>query len=381
MNHAVEAHETITRIARPQRHYTLLTAADGRYVGVSAGAMEMFDHVDDQAIWESADGGAYRHATSAFVLSAAEAASLTARHGPADLPSDSLAAFRENGWVCLPAILDAATVEALEKVACTGRFSDRKPDWRTPGLAQDAAVARTAAEPVSLWLIREYLQTDHIRLAHPPGMAVLDLDDGERDVQGWHSDFPYLWGITGRVAGDRVPIDPTASLSLSVQRNVCISEFTRDGGATIFKLGSHASNSAPPREWGWGSDYSRKGYRKAHGLPYGGPEADVVEAPAGSILLYDSRTWHRAGVNRTDSRRAAMLQAMVPMYIMPFSDTSATYKTFVDSPVTSELTTLEMKEIEALMVHRIVGPGGSWAITVDPELTALTKADSDAGGY
>ena len=72
---------------------------------------------------------------------------------------------------------------------------------------------------------------------------------------------------------------------------------------------------------------------------------------------------------------------MVPMYIMPFSDTSATYKAFVDSPVTSELTTLEMKEIEALMVHRIVGPGGSWAITVDPELTALTKGDSDAGGY
>ena len=279
--------------------------------------------------------------------------------------------------MCLPAILSPETIDGLEQVACTGPYSDQEMDWRTPGLAQHPAVARTAAEPVSLWLIRQYLQTEHIRLAHTPSMAVLGQDDGKRDVQGWHSDFPYLWGITKRVAGGRVPIDATASLALSVQRNVCVSEFTRDGGATIFKLGSHARNSAPPRQWGWGADYSQKGYRQQHGLPYGGPEADVVEAPAGSIILYDSRTWHRAGVNRTATRRAAMLQAMVPMYVMPFSDTSGPYKAFLKSAVGGDLTPLELREIEALMVHRIVGPGGSWAITVDQALTEQTRREDE----
>ncbi|MCZ6616657.1 MAG: hypothetical protein O7E57_00885 [Gammaproteobacteria bacterium] len=58
-----------------------------------------------------------------------------------------------------------------------------------------------------------------------------------------------------------------------------------------------------------------------HGLPDNGPDADIVEAPAGSIILYDARTWHRAGVNRTGEKRAAMLQAITPMYLMPFTDT------------------------------------------------------------
>ena len=99
----------------------------------------------------------------------------------------------------------------------------------------------------------------------------------------------------------------------------------------------------------------------------------MVEAPAGSIILYDSRTWHRAGVNRTAKRRAAMLQAMVPMYVMPFGDTSDAYKAFVESDAANHLTALELREMEALMVHRIVGPGGSWAITVDQELTERTR--------
>ena len=410
-------HETITRIEQPSRHTTLLTAPDGRYLGVSEnGAIGLFEYVDDSAIWQSQSGG-YRHATTGAALAVVgrengacqlrqegkgdadvaqaalaadgtpavngSAALFMPNHGPADLPSESLRQFRTHGWVCLPAILSPETIDGLEQVACTGPYSDRQMDWRTPGLAQHPAVARTATEPVSLWLLRQYLQTEHIRLAHPPSMAVLGKDDGERDVQGWHSDFPYLWGITNRVAGGRVPVDPTASLSLSVQRNVCVSEFTRNGGATIFKLGSHVRNSGPPEHWGTGVDYSQKGYRKQHGLPYGGPEADVIEAPAGSIILYDSRTWHRAGVNRTETRRAAMLQAMVPMYVMPFSDTSGPYKTFLESDASRDLTALELREIEALMVHRIVGPGGSWAITVDQELTERTRRDgaSAAGNY
>jgi ectoine hydroxylase-related dioxygenase (phytanoyl-CoA dioxygenase family) len=236
-------------------------------------------------------------------------------------------------------------------------------------------MAKTAAEPLSLWLMRQYMQTNEIRLGHTPSLALLSQDDGKRNVQGWHSDFPYLWGISRSIDEERHPITdgrvptPSGPTVLGIQRNVCISPFTSVGGATAFKLGSHARDQGPPRQWGNGSDHSQPGYRAEHGLPYSGPEADIVEAPGGSIILYDSRTWHRAGVNRTDKRRSAMLQAMIPGYMLPFMDTSGPYKSFKQSDAYQELSNRERDELRRLMIHYIAGPLGRHAITTDAELT------------
>ena len=165
----------------------------------------------------------------------------------------------------------------------------------------------------------------------------------------------------------------SGELSMGVQRNICVSEFTRENGATCFKLGTHALNSGPPEEWGTGSIYAQRGHRAEHGLPYEGPETDIVEAPAGSIILYDSRTWHRAGVNRTDQRRAAILQAMTPSFLMPFGDTSQPYKQFMKGPIIDQLLSRDQKDFAELMVHKVIGPGGMGAITVDKELTGLVQ--------
>ena len=105
-----------------------------------------------------------------------------------------------------------------------------------------------------------------------------------------------------------------------------------------------------------------------------GPEADIIEAPGGSIILYDSRTWHRAGVNRTDQKRAALLMAITPMYVMPKNDTSHSYKAFLASDVYKELNDRERIEVEHLMVHQFIGPGGQYAIGADRELTATLHA-------
>ena len=155
---------------------------------------------------------------------------------------------------------------------------------------------------------------------------------------------------------------------MGVQRNLCISEFRKENGATCFKLGSHTLGQGPPKEWGNGVTHRLEAYREANGLPYNGPEADVIEAPGGSYILYDSRTWHRAGVNRTDRKRAAMLQAVVPMYIMPFMDTSGAYKDFIRSPLVNELTERELKDFESIMINKIDGPRGEFAITIDEDL-------------
>ena len=102
----------------------------------------------------------------------------------------------------------------------------------------------------------------------------------------------------------------------------------------------------------------------------------MIEAPAGTIILYDARTWHRAGINQTDRKRGAMIQAIVPSFIIPFMDTSATFKAFLGSAAYAEVTERERKEVDKLMVHKIMGPAGMFAITVDDELTQRARRNA-----
>ena len=387
--------ETITHVERPSAHFTLLRDPDGEFLGASGNTLATFDYVDDKTIWEQVEGShTYRHVVTGLVLEAESANSangchlrhdgvwlasngtatnedvaFSPGHGPAHLPSKYLELFKQNGWVCLPAIMAPGIVEELERISCTGCWENETYDRRKAPLNQSSAVAKVATEPVSLWLMRQYMQTHEIRLGHSPSFAILSKDDGKQNVQGWHSDYPYLWGIAGGVASNRIPIHKTDQLVMGVQRNLCVSEFRKENGATCFKLGSHTQGEGPPVEWGDANATREPGHRETKGLPYTGPDADVIEAPAGSYIVYDSRIWHRAGVNRTERKRAAMLQAVVPMYIMPFMDTSHPYKNFIHSPLVEDLTQQEQKELEAIMVNKMVGPGGHLAITIDEELT------------
>ena len=396
--------ERVVRVEKPSSHFTLLRAPNGEFLGVSdTNELSVFDYVDDKAIWKRVEGKrAYRHVVTGIQLEAesadadngcylrhqgerlasnggvaSEGAVFSAGHGPAHLPSESLESFKENGWVCLPSIVAPDIIEELERVSCTGRWEAGTYERRIPPLNETAAVAKIITEPVSLWLMRQYMKTHEIRLGHSPGFAILAPDDGKRVVQGWHSDFPYLWGIAGSEAVNRIPVHQVDGLVMGVQRNLCVSEFRKENGATCFKLGSHTLGQGPPMEWVNGNTSRQEGFRESKGLPYTGPEADVIEAPPGSYIVYDSRIWHRAGVNRTEHKRAAMLQAVIPMFIMPFMDTSGPYKNFIHSRLVDELTALDQKELESLMVNKMVGPAGHLAITVDAELTERI----DGGSY
>ena len=388
--------ERVVRVEKPSAHFILLRNPIGEFLGVSdTNELSVFDYVDDKAIWDKVEGSStYRHVVTDIVLEAKpinsedecylrhngnllardgsatnEGDVFSAGHGPAHLPSEYLESFRENGWVCLPSIVAPDTLEELERVSCTGRWEAETYERKIPPLNETAAVAKIITEPISLWLMRQYMHTPEIRLGHSPGFAILAPDDGKRNVQGWHSDFPYLWGIAGSEAVNRIPVHKVDGLVMGVQRNLCVSEFRKENGATCFKLGSHTLGQGPPIEWVNGNTSRQDGYRKSEGLPYTGPDADVIEAPPGSYIVYDSRIWHRAGVNRTEHKRAAMLQAVIPMFIMPFMDTSVPYKNFIHSPLAEELTELERNELEAVMVNKMVGPAGHLAITVDDELT------------
>ena len=382
-----EFNPRVITVRASARHYRYLQDAKGDWLGTEDGkTLRVQGHVDDAAIWD-VNGTGFAHVATGLTLAAdntePDAATrlrhagaevegaFTVGHGPEQLPSAYLRTLNEQGWVSLTCVLPPAVVDGLQQVGCVDAYEGRERQRVAP-LAQHPAVAQVTAEPVSAWLTRQYLRTPDIRLGHSPNVTALPQDDGQREVQGWHTDFPYLWGT-----GDRVPL-PSGDLVLGMQRNVCVSDFRKDNGATLFKLGSHRSNKPPPVAWGRSTQTYRRGSRANAGLPYGGPEADVIEAPAGTIILYDARTWHRAGMNSTPRKRGAMIQAIVPGYIMPFMDTSATFKAFLASDAYQQVTERERRELDQLMVHRIAGPAGLFAITVDEALTERVRRERKA---
>ena len=386
--------ERAVRFNEPASRYAMAVAQDGRFLAVDdSGALAVADEVSDAAMWRH-EGVGLEHAIHSVALAVSNtenggcrlspadrsvrtvgdcttAESYTIVHGPELRPSEYLAHLRTHGWVCLAAILAPEITDALQRIACTDRYAHQSPDRSRRQICQGSALAKTAVEPISVWLARQYMQTDDIRLAHAPGIGVMTPDDGKRTVQGWHSDYPYHWGIN---AEGKVPT-PSGQTVMGVQRIVCVSEFTKYRGATAFKLGSHALEQRPPADWGLASAVYDPDYRAAHGLPYNGADADVIEAPPGSMILFDTRTWHRAGVNRSNENRAAILMDMTPAYIVPYSDTTVDYRAMVTSEAYDELNEREKQEFQHLMVHRFLGPAGSRAVIgTDAELTERLPA-------
>jgi hypothetical protein len=388
-------------IERPARHYALLVAPGGDWLASPDGRTTATQsHVDDAALWEAEargfrhiDGGVSLRARSSGAAgtvrlavseadlgadgAAGPAAEFTVAHGPEKRPSESLAAFQETGWVALACILADDVVEGLQRLGGVDGHETVGEIPRERQLGADPALARATVEPASLWLCRQYMRLADIKLGHPPGVTALTPDDGERPVQGWHGDFPYMWGSDRSPGAYRVP--PGADdVVLGIQRNICVSDFRLENGATVFCLSSHGAHAVPPAEWGRANRTWKKDHRAAHGLPYGGEGTDVIEAPAGTIILYDARIWHRAGVNRTNHRRGAVIQAITPGFIIPFYDTTAPFRSWLASDVPAQLTERERRELEELMLHRITGPQGVFAIAPDEELTERVRARGKA---
>ena len=376
-------------VPQPTFHYVMAVGEDGRFLGINDDEIHVTGTISDDLMWRvrgerlehaqtgvvlklsKADAGRFQLSLEGIPLDAKgcpsrEGSSYSIVRGPECLPSEYLQHFTENGWVCLASILSPDIVDSLQRIACTDAYSDRSLDRSRRQICQGSALAKTAVEPISVWLARKYMQTDDIRLAHSPGIGVMTPDDGQRVVQGWHSDYPYHWGIN---APGKVPT-PSGETVMGVQRIVCVSEFTKYRGATAFKLGSHSFDHGPPEEWGVASDVYQPDYRADNGLPYNGPDADVIEAPPGSMILFDTRTWHRAGINRSSQKRAAILMDMTPAYIVPYSDTTGDYRALVENEAYDELNTRERNEFQRLMIHRFLGPAGPQSVIgTDQELT------------
>lgn len=124
---------------------------------------------------------------------------------------------------------------------------------------------------------------------HPVALRLL------RSVLGW----PMLLGnLSGNITGpggaagflhaDQIFVpQPWPAEPQGANATWCIDDFTAANGATSFVAGSHRLNRLPET----GDD----------------PRAVPYEAPAGSLVVFDSRLSHQTGANTTaDRRRAAV---------------------------------------------------------------------------
>ena len=81
-----------------------------------------------------------------------------------------------------------------------------------------------------------------------------------------------------------------------------LDEFRRGNGATHVARGSHLTLRKPPQG------------REAV------PDEVVLEAPAGSLAIWFSQSWHRHGANTTDSTRRGVIVQYGRCWVKPFVD-------------------------------------------------------------
>ena len=107
----------------------------------------------------------------------------------------------------------------------------------------------------------------------------------------WHVDVPL----------GQLP-EPLPEMPLTVQNVWMLDDFTLDNGATRVVPGSHRSRRKPP----W-SVADLEGQI-------------TLTAPAGSVAVWLSNTWHRSGPNQTDRPRRAALGYYCRSWVKPFHD-------------------------------------------------------------
>jgi ectoine hydroxylase-related dioxygenase (phytanoyl-CoA dioxygenase family) len=140
---------------------------------------------------------------------------------------------------------------------------------RSP-LVYDDVFVRVAKHPMALAVARACLG-DKISLASQVG--ILNKPGAKNYVENWHRELQYQHLTTSR--------------PLAVQTLLTVDEFTKDNGATFFLHGTHLFENFPSDE------FVRKWQTQ-------------IEAPAGSLIMFDCLLYHRSAPNRSDRERLAI---------------------------------------------------------------------------
>lgn len=140
---------------------------------------------------------------------------------------------------------------------------------RSP-LVYDEAFVAIAKQPTALAIVRACLG-QKVSLASQVG--ILNKPKVRNYVENWHRELQYQHLTTSR--------------PLALQTLLTIDDFTKENGATFFLYGTHLFENFPS------DDFVRKWQVQ-------------IEAPAGSLILFDSLLYHRSAPNQTDRERLAI---------------------------------------------------------------------------
>lgn len=189
--------------------------------------------------------------------------------------------------------LDATTLATARAEMYAAAEADRHAGAQTTGFALDPDTTNQR-----VWNLPGRAPVFMELAEHPVALRLL------RSVLGW----PMLLGnLSGNITGpggaaghlhaDQIFVpQPWPDAPQGANAAWCIDDFTADNGATRFVPGSHLHNRMPR------ADDDRTS------VP--------LEAPAGSVVVFDSRLWHQTGANVTagQTRAAAFGWYTRPIY-------------------------------------------------------------------
>ena len=198
-----------------------------------------------------------------------------------------------HGWCLVENVIPASEVDAVRQsvehsaapFAKDGAASIDVPDILnvdqavTPYLASDSIL-----EPLRL------LWGPYIRLRTAKGFV---CKPGYQR-SGLHADGPYIQSAPMKMDA------PYQDFIAKVTAVWMISPFTEENGATLLVPGSHRA------------DNNRTGGLV---MPVPHPGEVMASGAAGSVVLFDSRTWHASGANNSDSNRVGMVLTYFPWWL------------------------------------------------------------------
>jgi ectoine hydroxylase-related dioxygenase (phytanoyl-CoA dioxygenase family) len=196
---------------------------------------------------------------------------------------ETIATLDRDGFVILERLLDASDLAELTSALAPfeeGRQLGRNEfegtrSTRVYSLAGKGDAFRRLAEHPR---VVEVLDRTLLANCLLSTLQSIRLHPGE-SAQPWHTDDSFYFV-------------PAPRPRLAISAIWAIEDFTDDNGATEVIRGSHLAEHVVPEQ------------------------ADIVRAvmPAGSVILFDGRTWHRGGANRSQRTRLAIS----PQYCQPW---------------------------------------------------------------
>jgi len=149
------------------------------------------------------------------------------------------------------------------------------------------AALQLVEEPHILKLVRGVLGEDCVL----SDLSATSIGAHATEGGAWHVDVPL-----GQLS------EPLPDFPLTVQNAWMLDDFTAENGATQVVPRSHKLRKKPA----W--------------APQQEQQEAILTAPAGSVAVWLSNTWHRSGPNTTDRPRRALLGYYSRSWVKPFSD-------------------------------------------------------------